>query len=130
MDALMFHIQPASPEPIYRQIAEQVRRLVAGGQLSAGDALPSVRDIASVHAVNPMTVSKAYSLLESEGILERLRGVGMAVSANARRAHSIHDRIALIEPALDALARQARELELPPARVLARLKSLLEKDPP
>jgi len=124
----MFHIQPASPEPIYRQIAEQVRRLVAGGQLSAGDALPSVRDIASVHAVNPMTVSKAYSLLESEGVLERLRGVGMAVSANARRTRPVNERIALIEPALETLARQARELELPPVRVLARLQSLLEKD--
>lgn len=128
MDASLFHIQPASPEPIYRQIAEQVRRMVASGQLHAGDALPSVRDIAAVHAINPMTVSKAYSLLEAEGVLERLRGVGMAISAKARRAHPLNERIASIEPALEALARQARELELPPARVLARLRSLLEKD--
>ena len=126
---MMFHIQPASPEPIYRQITEQVRRLIAGGQLGAGDPLPSVRAFATAHAVNPMTVSKAYSLLESEGVLERLRGIGMAVAATTRRVQPIEQRIALIEPALDALARQARELELPPARVLARLKSLLEKDP-
>ena len=124
----MFHIQPASPEPIYRQIVEQVRRLAAGGQLQSGDALPSVRDVAATHAINPMTVSKAYSLLEAEGVLERLRGVGMAVSASARRAHPMNERIARIEPALEALARQARELEVPAARVLARLKTLLEKD--
>ncbi|HTA64061.1 MAG TPA: GntR family transcriptional regulator [Xanthomonadaceae bacterium] len=130
MDASLFHIQPASDEPIYRQIAEQVRRLVASGQLHAGDAMPSVREIASAHAINPMTVSKAYSLLEAEGVLERLRGVGMAVGANAQRAHPLNERIALIAPALEALARQSRELELPPARVLARLKSLLEKDSP
>ena len=126
----MFHIQPALPEPIYRQIAEQVRRLVAGGQLAAGDPLPSVRDIAATHAINPMTVSKAYSLLESEGVLGRLRGVGMVVAAATRRVQSVPERMALIEPALDAVARQANELELPEARVVARLKSLLEKDVP
>ena len=124
----MLHIQPALPEPIYRQIAEQVRRLVAGGQLGAGDPLPSVRDIAAAHAINPMTVSKAYSMLESEGVLHRLRGVGMVVAAAKRRVQPIHERMVLIEPALDAVARQARELELPEARVLARLKYLLEKD--
>ena len=129
MDAPLLHIQPASPVPIYRQIVEQVRRLVAGGQLRAGQSLPSVRDIAAAHAINPMTVSKAYSQLESEGVLVRLRGVGMAVAEQARRTRPIAERLALIEPALEALARQSRELELPSARVIARLQSLLENDP-
>ena len=129
MDALLFHIQPASPVPIYRQIVDQVCRLVAGGQLAAGNALPSVREVAAAHAINPMTVSKAYSLLESEGVLQRLRGVGMAVAAQAQRTRPITQRLDLLEPALDAIVRQSRELELPSARVLARLKSLLETDP-
>lgn len=129
MDALLFHIQPASPTPIYRQIAEQVRRLVAGGQLVAGETMPSVRDMAGTHAINPMTVSKAYSLLETEGVLQRLRGVGMAIAMQERRIRPLAERLALIEPALDALARQSRELELPSARVLAQLKFLLENDP-
>ncbi len=129
MDALLFHIQPASPTPIYRQIAEQVRRLVAGGQLVAGEAMPSVRDMAGTHAINPMTVSKAYSLLEAEGVLQRLRGVGMAIAVQGRRTRLLAERLALIEPTLEVLARQSRELELPPARVLAQLKSLLENDP-
>src|SRR5690606_28021311 len=47
MDATLLHIQPAAPQPIYRQIAEQIRRLVAGGQLAAGTTLPSVRDVAA-----------------------------------------------------------------------------------
>src|SRR3546814_11392689 len=79
MDATLLHIQPAAPQPIYRQIAEQIRRLVAGGQLAAGALLPSVREVAAAHAINPMTVSKAYSQLEAEGVLERQRGKGMAV---------------------------------------------------
>src|SRR5690606_38605892 len=68
MDAGGLHINPALPEPIYRQITEQVRRLVAAGQLRPGEGLPSVREVAATHAVNPMTVSRAYSLLEAEGV--------------------------------------------------------------
>lgn len=117
----MLHIQPQSPEPIYRQIGDQVRRLVAGGQLAPGTLLPSVRDVAATYAINPMTVSKAYSQLEAEGVLERLRGKGMAVAARAT-TDAATDRWRLIEPALDAVARQARDLELEPEAVLARLE--------
>lgn len=126
MDGIDFHIQPSAPEPIYRQIVEQVRRLVAGGQLVPGDVLPSVREVAATHAINPMTVSKAYSLLETEGVLERLRGKGMAVAA--RPAAAAEDaRWALIAPALEAVARQARELEIAPGEVVARLMRTMEE---
>lgn len=130
MDATLLHIQPASPEPIYRQIAEQVRRLVASGQLPAGAPLPSVREVAAAHAINPMTVSKAYSQLETEGVLERLRGKGMAVAARAGRAAlSPERRWAMLQPALDALARQARELELMPDDVADRLRQTMGREP-
>ncbi len=127
MDAELFRIQPASPEPIYRQIADQVRRLVASGQLQAGDGLPSVRDIAGVHAINPMTVSRAYSQLEAEGVLERLRGRGMVIAASARRPQSLSSRLEQLDDALQEVARRAAELELPGERVLARLRQLLER---
>lgn len=128
MDATLLHIQPASPEPIYRQIAEQIRRLVAGGQLAPGATLPSVREVAAVHAINPMTVSKAYSQLEIEGVLERLRGKGMTVAAGAPHGDDAAHRWALLDPALDAVARQARELELGPDEVLARLSQRMQED--
>lgn len=120
MDASLFHIQPADAEPIYRQIVAQVRRLVIGGQLQAGDALPSVRGVAAHHAINPMTVSKAYSQLEADGVLERLRGKGMIVAGGAARPAQ-RLRWALLEPALEALARQSRELELPADEVCRRV---------
>ena len=53
-----FDIQPQLATPIYRQVVEQVQRLVAGGQLRPGDELPSVRAVAERHAINPMTVSR------------------------------------------------------------------------
>lgn len=126
MDATIFHVEPASTEPIYRQIMAQVQRRIAAGQWQAGEVLPSVREMAAHHAINPMTVSKAYSLLEAEGVLTRLRGKGMCVAAPTAARPSLPARWALIEPALDALARQAHELELPPdalaERLLQRLK--------
>ncbi len=126
MDASQLTINPGASEPIYRQIVEQVRRMIASAQLPPGDLLPSVREVAGAHAINPMTVSRAYSLLESEGLLERLRGTGMAVAAQARRARPESERLALLDPRMQDLARAARELELPASRVLRRLGQLLE----
>lgn len=129
MDAQLFRIQPAAPEPIYRQIADQVRRMVAGGQLQAGASLPSVREMASAHAINPMTVSKAYSQLEAEGVLERLRGKGMVVAASARRPQPLGERLAQLDPLLNEVAQRAQELELSGDTVLPRLRQLMEKKP-
>ncbi len=129
MDASLLTVQPASPEPIYRQIVEQLRRLIAGGQLAAGDALPSVREVAGFHAINPMTVSRAYSLAEAEGLLERLRGKGMVVASTRRSSQTEGRRLALLEPTLRVLVRQARELELPAELVLRRLTTLLGEEP-
>ncbi|TAL83271.1 MAG: GntR family transcriptional regulator [Rhodanobacter sp.] len=129
MDASLLTVQPASPEPIYRQIVEQLRRLIAGGQLGAGDALPSVREVAGFHAINPMTVSRAYSLAEAEGLLERLRGKGMVVANTSRSSQSESRRLAMLEPSLQALMRQTRELELPAEQVLRRLTALLGEQP-
>src|SRR5690348_3240001 len=125
MDVSLLTMQAAAPEPIYRQIVEQLRRLIAGGQLVAGELLPSVREVAGFHAINPMTVSRAYGLAEAEGLLERLRGKGMAVAAMRRASQTESQRLALLEPQLLELARHARELELPAEPVLRRLTRLL-----
>ncbi len=125
MDASLFAIQPAAAEPIYRQILGQLRRLIAGGQLVAGERLPSVREMAGFHAINPMTVSRAWNLAEAEGLLERQRGKGMVVAATPTASRDRGQRLALLEPQMDALVRQAQELELPAEAVLERLAALL-----
>eukprot|EP00042_Codosiga_hollandica_P001839 m.11039 g.11039 ORF g.11039 m.11039 type:complete len:140 (-) comp14733_c0_seq1:94-513(-) len=122
-----FDIQPHHATPIYRQVVEQVQRLVASGQLVAGDELPSVRTVAERHAVNPMTVSKAYSLLEAQGLLERRRGLGMVVAEGVQRTAKATDRIALLQPALDAVARHAVQLGITPAAALAAFERALQE---
>ncbi|WP_208276862.1 GntR family transcriptional regulator [Massilia oculi] len=123
----LFSIVPGSTEPIYRQLVDQVRRMAAGGQLAPGDALPSVRETALQLAVNPMTVSKAYGLLELEGVLERRRGVGMVVADRPRSVGNAGERLALLRPTLERAAREARELELDPDAILTLFTQILKE---
>src|SRR5580658_3737311 len=108
----IFTLQPSSGVPIYMQLIQQVRRMVASGQLTPGTELPSVRDVATEYTVNPTTISKAYSLLESEGVLQRNRGKPMTISAGRRGAGSLPQRLKQIEPQIEALVLAAQQLQL------------------
>ena len=76
----MLRIDPSDPRPIWRQIEEAVRHLVASGALPAASAVPSVRDLARDLQVNPATVSKAYQRLTDRGVLAVRRGDGTYVA--------------------------------------------------
>jgi GntR family transcriptional regulator len=122
-----FTINTGSSEPIYRQLVELVRRRIASGQLSAGQEIPSVRELAQTLAVHPMTISKAYSLLEAQGLLERRRGLSMVVAAQHTQAKSAASRVELLRPTLEKAAAEARQLELPAAQVLKLFQNILNK---
>jgi len=77
---LGLRIDPRDAVPIWKQIEDSVRRMVAAGTLGAGAAVPSVRDVARDLGVNPATVSKAYQGLCESGVLEVRRGAGTFVS--------------------------------------------------
>ena len=124
-----FSIQTGSAEPIYRQLVEHVRRRVASGQIRAGDEIPSVRELAQQLAVHPMTISKAYSLLEAEGLLERRRGLAMRVAPQHQRAQPAASRIELLRPALERAAAEARQLQLPRHTVMTLFADILDEDP-
>lgn len=117
----MFVLNPQSGIPIYRQLVTQITRLIAGGQLAAGAELPSVRELAGLHAVNPMTISKAYALLESEGLLERQRGKPMRVAARRRAQAPLSQRLQQLDRSITELVLAARQLEVGKKELLARL---------
>ena len=123
----LFSIATGSAEPIYRQLIDQTRRLVAGGQLAPGDVLPSVREVAQALALNPMTVSKAYNMLETEGVLQRNRGKGMLVAEGNKTARSTMDRSNLLRPTLERAAHEARQLELDSDTAIALFKKILKE---
>ena len=86
MMALQVHLQldSSSGVPAYRQLMDQIRYYVTSGAISTGDKLPSIRDLARGLGVNPTTVIKAYSELETAGVLDRQQGRGVFVAEQAQ----------------------------------------------
>jgi len=108
---VLLEIDHHSGVPIYRQIIEQVEQQIVAGLLAGGEQLVSVRDMAKQIRVNPMTVSKAYSLLEMEGYIERQRGVGVFV-AKLRKDRRDAAKRHIIEGILKEAAVKAVQLEI------------------
>jgi GntR family transcriptional regulator len=79
--SFLFRLNLESGVPVYRQIMDQVRGAMASGSLSAGDQLPTVRQLAVDLAINPNTVARAYRELELGGLLETHQGTGSFISA-------------------------------------------------
>jgi len=93
------------PEPMYRQIEHQVRRLILGGQLSPGTALPSVRALASDLACSVITTRRAYQELESGGFIRTRQGMGTVVAELSEGARDAFRR----EPVEQAIREAVRE---------------------
>ncbi|MBF0123348.1 MAG: GntR family transcriptional regulator [Candidatus Omnitrophica bacterium] len=108
-----FQIIASSGVPIYRQIMDQVKLFIASGELVEGEFLPSVRQVAACLAVNPMTVSKAYSLLEKEGVIGYLRGQGMAVASRQERTEGhLSEQESALAPLVEQVVARAKQLSL------------------
>lgn len=122
-----FSINTGSTEPIYRQLIEQVRRRIASGQLTAGQEIPSVRELAQALAVHPMTISKAFSMMEAQGLLERRRGLSMVVAAQHTAAQPRTSRIDLLRPTLEKAAAESRQLELSSHQAAALFQKILKE---
>jgi DNA-binding transcriptional regulator YhcF (GntR family) len=101
---LVLTIDRALEDPVYRQVADQLRRLVASGELVPGTALPSVRQLARDLGVNLNTIARAYRLLEGEGFLVIHDRAGVTVAAPAEEIeHSA--RAKLLDELTATLAR-------------------------
>jgi len=108
---VQIHLSSSDGVPIYRQIVNQVKYLVASGRLVPGERLPPVRKLAEQLVVNPNTVARAYRELESEGVVTARRGAGAFVSddgsplAQREQSKIINDRI-------DALLAEASNMNV------------------
>jgi GntR family transcriptional regulator len=121
-----FHVAPSSGVPIYRQLLDQVRAQIATGKLADGDFLPSVRQVARELAVNPMTVSKAYSLLERDGVVELVRGQGMRVVGRTVRERQGVDRDEVVR-LVGRLVKRGRAAGLSPEEICALVNAAFEE---
>ena len=119
---MQIHISPSDGIPIYHQIVNQVKYLVASGRLTPGEELPPIRVLAEQLLINPNTVARAYRELETAGVVEKRRTAGTYVSEGgsplARR-----ERLKIITERIDSLLTEARQLQIG----LAELLELIEK---
>lgn len=114
---MLIHISPSDGVPIYLQIIQQVRHLVAAGRLLAGDEVPPIRKLAEQLLVNPNTVARAYRELERDGVLVSRQGAGTRVAAGGSPL-SAEEKARLLSQRIDALLVEARHLEVPVAEVI------------
>lgn len=111
-------ISPSSGVPIYKQLFNQIERMVLNGYYAQGDSLPSVRKIAADLEVNPMTVSKAYGLLEERGYLTRLRGKGMIVTKQDNETTE-QERIMSVNRMIETLITDASVMGIKSSQLLS-----------
>jgi GntR family transcriptional regulator len=114
---MILEIDYHSGVPIYRQVVGQIERLVLSGALPEGQQLESVRDLSERLKVNPMTVSKAYSILEREEFLERRRGVGLFIAKLKTRQKEQQGR-AILDKLLDKAAAAAVQMGVNPQEAI------------
>ncbi len=112
-----FHVDRESGVPVGTQLAWHLRRLIAGGRLSAGERLPSVRELAEAAAVNVNTARSVYGRLEEQGYLTSEQGRGTFVAERMPADRRLED----VERLAAALEEESREAGLDPHEVAAHL---------
>jgi GntR family transcriptional regulator len=119
-------IDASSAVPIYAQVVDQIRTLVAMRALRPGDQLPSVRELATSLRINRNTASKAYQLLETMGVLETRAGQGTFV-AESVVPWSEEERQRRLESSLERALVEAYHLEIPFDEVPAVLERVMKE---
>jgi GntR family transcriptional regulator len=106
-----FELNFKSGKPVYLQLADQVKCAVASGAARPGDPLPSIRPLAEELRVNRNTIAKAYTELESQGVIETAAGKGCFISANHSQLRK-DARMKLLTEEIDQAVVQAHHLQV------------------
>jgi len=108
--------------PIYRQLRALVIERILDGSFAEGEAVPSVRQVASDYNINHLTVAKAYQELVDDGLLEKRRGLGMFVLSGAREALTDNEQQKFLEEELPAFVERVQMLGLDMSAVAERMR--------
>src|SRR2546421_4903243 len=105
-------------QPIYRQLRGRIVAMILEGSLKEGDAIPSVRTVATDYRLNPLTVLKAYQELVDEELVEMKRGRGMFVNAGARDLLLKNERQKFLDEEWPRIHEKMQRLGLSPKDLL------------
>ena len=108
---MQIHISAHDGVPIYLQIVNQVKYLVASGRLNVGEELPPIRTLAEQLLINPNTVARAYRELELAGVVEKRRTAGTYVAGAALKL-ARRERLKIVSERIDALLAESRQMNI------------------
>jgi GntR family transcriptional regulator len=108
---MQIHISPSDGVPIYLQVVNQVKYLVAAGRLSAGEELPPIRALAEKLVVNPNTIARAYRELEMAGIVEKRRTAGTYITDQGSPLAK-RERLKILTERIDQLLAEALHMNV------------------
>ena len=121
---LLLQIAPGDPRPISKQIVDGIRLRIATGELSPGEALPSVRGLAQQLLINPNTVAKAYAELTAERWVEARQGLGLFVAKPQQRLSNA-ERKRRFDEAVQRFVGEVVTLDIDPEQVQERIAEAL-----
>lgn len=107
--------------PIYLQLYQQVVSRIIDGYIKEGEALPSVRSVAAQYQLNPITISKAYQMLQDENLIEKQRGKGLFVKQGTQEIMLAREREAFLTKQWPEIKQQISRLQLSAAELLANI---------
>ena len=105
-------------QPIYKQLRGLVVQRIMDGSFAEGEAVPSVRQVASDYQINHLTVAKAYQELVDTGLLEKRRGLGMFVKLGARVSLTNNEHQKFIDEEVPAFVDRVHVLGMNMAEVV------------
>ncbi|HXK49018.1 MAG TPA: GntR family transcriptional regulator [Clostridiales bacterium] len=119
-------IKNSSPDPIYKQISDQIRGMIITGELAEGEALPSIRNLARDLRISVITTKRSYEDLEREGFLETVGGKGTFI-APQNREFLREQKLKVIESKLTQAVDEARMLGLKKSELKEMIDALYEE---
>lgn len=118
---MQIHINARDKVPIYQQVVNQIRYLVASGRLAAGTELPPIRSLAQKLMVNPNTIARAYRELELCGMVEKRRTAGTYVT-DSHSPLARRERLKILTERIDQLLAESAQLGISQDTVLQLVK--------
>ncbi len=118
-------VDPHTGVPVYRQLMDQIKFHITSGILKAGDELPSTRTLSAELGINPMTISKAYSYLEKERVVERRPGRPLVVKPVKTR-HMKQRKLERLRESLAPTVTTIQQLDIDPSEAIQLFQELLQ----
>ncbi len=118
-------LSPKNPDPLYRQVVDQIKDAIASGDLLPDEFLPSIRELALALGVSVITTKRAYQDLESEGLIRTRRGMGSFVTP-VDQEQLRQAKLVEIQKELNRILTRGKKFNISPDDVIALIEQIKE----